>query len=43
LEGVWRGSHLGKLSLVQQDVSAEGEIKQAPLYTEPLSATIAFL
>ncbi|HKF93154.1 MAG TPA: hypothetical protein VKB96_00840 [Gammaproteobacteria bacterium] len=33
----------GMLSLVQKDVSVEGEIKQAPLYTEPLSETLAFL
>jgi hypothetical protein len=33
----------GMLSLVQKDVSVEGELKQAPLYTEPLSATMAFL
>ena len=31
------------LSLVPKDVSVEGEINQAPLYTQPLSATIAFL
>ncbi|HKF93509.1 MAG TPA: hypothetical protein VKB96_02695 [Gammaproteobacteria bacterium] len=31
------------LSLVQKDVSVEGEVKQAPLYTEPLSATMAFV
>jgi hypothetical protein len=28
---------------VQKGVSVEGELKQAPLYTEPLSATMAFL
>ena len=33
----------GMLSLVQKDVSVEGEVKQAPLYTEPLSATMAFV
>src|SRR5215208_2935275 len=33
----------GMLSLVQKDVSVEGEIKQAPLYTEPLSATMAWI
>jgi hypothetical protein len=33
----------GMLSLVPKDVSVEGELKQAPLYTEPLSATMAFL
>ena len=31
------------LSLVPKDVSVEGEIKQAPLYTEPLSATMAWI
>jgi hypothetical protein len=33
----------GMLSLVQKDVSVEGDIKQAPLYTEPLSATMAWI
>src|SRR5215213_10093987 len=31
------------LSLVQKDVSVEGDIKQAPLDTEPLSATMAWI
>jgi hypothetical protein len=31
------------LSLVQKDVSVEGELTQAPLYTEPMLATMAFL
>jgi hypothetical protein len=31
------------LSLVPKDVSVEGDIKQAPLYTEPMLATMAFL
>jgi hypothetical protein len=31
------------LSLVPKDVSVEGDIKQALLKTEPLSATVAFL
>src|SRR5215217_783633 len=33
----------GMLSLVQKDVSVEGDVKQAPLDTEPVSATMAFL
>jgi hypothetical protein len=33
----------GMLSLVPKDVSVEGDIKQALLKTEPLSATVAFL
>jgi hypothetical protein len=33
----------GMLSLVQKDMSVEGEIKQAPLKTEPLSATMAWI
>src|SRR5215217_5091172 len=33
----------GMLSLVQKDVSVEGDIKQAPLDTEPLSATLAWI
>jgi hypothetical protein len=33
----------GMLSLVPKDIDVEGEIKQAPLYTEPLSETLAFL
>src|SRR5829696_6694847 len=33
----------GILSLVQKDVSLESHISQALLYTQPLSATIAFL
>jgi hypothetical protein len=33
----------GMLSLVPKDVSVEGELKQAPLYTEPLSATMAWI
>jgi hypothetical protein len=31
------------LSLLPKDVSVEGDIKQAPLYTEPMLATMAFL
>jgi hypothetical protein len=31
------------LSLVQKDVSVEGELSQAPLDTEPLSATVAWI
>src|SRR5829696_3444891 len=31
------------LSLVQKDVSIEGDIKQAPLKTEPMSATMAWI
>jgi hypothetical protein len=31
------------LSLVPKDVRVEGELSQAPLYTEPLSATMAFV
>ena len=31
------------LSLVQKDVSVEGELSQAPLKTEPLSATMAWI
>jgi hypothetical protein len=33
----------GMLSLVQKDVSIEGELSQAPLYTEPLSETMAWI
>jgi hypothetical protein len=33
----------GMLSLVPKDVSVEGDIKQAPLYTEPISATMAWI
>jgi hypothetical protein len=33
----------GMLSLVPKDVSVEGDIKQAPLYTEPLSTTLAWI
>jgi hypothetical protein len=33
----------GMLSLAQKDMSVEGEIKQAPLKTEPLSATMAWI
>ena len=33
----------GMLSLVQKDVSIEGELKQAPLYTEPMLATMAWI
>ena len=48
LESAWRGRHQavrednpaayfkGMLSLVPKDVSIEGELKQAPLYTEPM-------
>ena len=31
----------GMLSLVPKDIGVEGELKQAPLDTEPLSATLA--
>jgi hypothetical protein len=31
------------LSLLPKDVSVEGDIKQAPLYTEPLSETMAWI
>jgi hypothetical protein len=34
---------MGMLSLVPKDVSIEGDIKQALLYTEPMLATMAFL
>ena len=33
----------GMLSLVPKDVSVEGDIKQAPLYTEPMLATMAWI
>jgi hypothetical protein len=33
----------GMLSLVQKDIGVEGELKQAPLDTEPLSATLAWI
>jgi hypothetical protein len=33
---------MGMLSLVPKDVSIEGDIKQALLYTEPMLATTAF-
>ena len=33
----------GMLSLVPKDVSVEGELRQAPLDTEPMLATMAFL
>ncbi|HKF95997.1 MAG TPA: hypothetical protein VKB96_15670 [Gammaproteobacteria bacterium] len=33
----------GMLSLVPKDVSVEGELSQAPLKTEPLSATMAWI
>jgi hypothetical protein len=33
----------GRVSLLPKDVSVEGELSQAPLKTQPLSATIAFL
>ena len=33
----------GMLSLVPKDVSIEGELKQAPLYTEPMLATMAWI
>jgi hypothetical protein len=33
----------GMLSLVPKDIGVEGELSQAPLDTEPLSATMAFL
>jgi hypothetical protein len=33
----------GMLSLVPKDVSIEGDIKQAPLYTEPMLATMAWI
>jgi len=33
----------GMLSLVQKDVSVEGKINPAPLKTEPLSATMAWI
>ena len=33
----------GMLSLVPKDVSVEGELSQAPLDTEPLSATLAWI
>jgi hypothetical protein len=33
----------GMLSLVPKDVSVEGELKQAPLYTEPMLATMAWI
>src|SRR5215207_4534724 len=33
----------GMLSLVQKDVRVEGEVKQSPLCTEPVSATMPFL
>lgn len=33
----------GMLSLVQKDVSVEGQISQMPIQSEPLSATVAFV
>src|SRR5215208_7308367 len=33
----------GMLSLVPKDIGVEGELKQAPLDTEPLSATMAWI
>jgi hypothetical protein len=33
----------GMLSLVPKDVSIEGDIKQAPLYIEPMLATMAWI
>ena len=33
----------GMLSLVPKDIGVEGELKQAPLDTEPLSATLAWI
>ena len=33
----------GMLSLVQKDVSVEGQISQMPVQSEPLSATVAFV
>ena len=33
----------GMLSLVQKDVSVEGQISQMPIQSEPMSATVAFI